>query len=103
MPAAKTMVGMIIDASKLPPRIADQLLDKAEQGDLAAAREADRTDGKAVQSFDYGEVPAAKLTGAQLYVIAAADLPDRDMMPKALPPPKLSQDSRRWAPDRAVQ
>jgi len=34
-------------------RIADQLLDKAEQGDLSAAYEIiDRLDGRAVQSVD---------------------------------------------------
>jgi hypothetical protein len=51
-------------------RIANKLLDKAEQGDLAAAREViDRTDGKAIQSIDYGELPVEKLSDAQLYEI----------------------------------
>jgi hypothetical protein len=67
-------------------RIADQLLDKAEQGDLAAAREViDRTDGKAVQAVDYGEVSPRQLTDAQLLAIAAGGLSETDLL--ALPPP----------------
>ena len=64
-----------------------QLLDKAEQGDLAAAREViDRTDGKAVQAIDYGEVSVEQLTDAQLNAIAAGALIEREL--PALPPPR---------------
>ena len=71
-------------------RIADKLLDKAEQGDLAAARElADRLDGKPAQMVDYGNnLTVEQLTDEQLLVIAAGGLPDKDMMRKALPPPR---------------
>jgi hypothetical protein len=63
------------------------LLDKAEQGDLAAAREIiDRSDGKAVQAVDYGEVSAEQLTDAQLLAIAAGAPPEEVL--KALPPPR---------------
>jgi hypothetical protein len=66
--------------------IADRLLDKAEQGDLAAAREViDRTDGKAAQAVDYGEVSIDELTTAQLHAIAARGLTEKDLL--ALPPP----------------
>jgi len=67
-------------------RIADQLLDKAEQGDLAAAREIiDRTDGKAVQTVDQGNVTTPLLTDARLNAIAAGGLPEADLL--GLPPP----------------
>ena len=74
-------------------RIADRLLDKGEEGDLQSIREiADRLDGKAAQALEVGDVPLDLLTDAQLNAIAAAGLPDADMMPKALPPPrKFSQ------------
>jgi hypothetical protein len=70
------------------------LVEKAEEGELAAIREiADRLDGKAPQAVEVGDVPFDRLTDAQLNAIAAAGLPDTDMMPKALPPPrKFSQD-----------
>jgi ribosomal protein L17 len=71
-------------------RIADKLLDKGEQGDLAAAREViDRTDGRAVQSVEYGDAPAMELTDSQLYEIAGRGLAERDhLVLKALPPPR---------------
>ena len=74
-------------------RIAAKLVEKAEEGELAAIREiADRLDGKAPQAVEVGDVPFDRLTDAQLNAIAAAGLPDADMMPKALPPPrKFSQ------------
>ena len=68
-------------------RIADKLLDSAERGDLAAAREViDRLDGKAVQAVDYGEVSVEQLTDAQLYAIAAGEFIEREL--PALPPPR---------------
>ena len=74
-------------------RIAAKLVERAEEGDLAAIREiADRLDGKAPQAVEVGDVPFDRLTDAQLNAIAAAALPDTVMMPKALPPPrKFSQ------------
>ena len=71
-------------------RIADKLLDKGEQGDLAAAREViDRTDGKAVQAIDCGEVLPERLTDDQLYSILARKLSDDpDPSLKALPAPR---------------
>jgi hypothetical protein len=69
-------------------RIADRLLDKAEEGDLAAAREViDRLDGRPVQSVDYSGAPITELTDSQLYEIAAGGLSERDVV-KALPPPR---------------
>jgi ribosomal protein L17 len=61
-------------------RIADKLLDKAEQGDLAAAREViDRTDGKAIQATDYGDLSPRRLTDEQLLAIAAGALTEKDV------------------------
>ncbi|MBR0749134.1 hypothetical protein JQ582_34920 [Bradyrhizobium japonicum] len=54
-------------------RVADQLLDKAEQGDFASIRELiDRLDGKAVQVIDRQDVPIHELSDAELYRIAAS-------------------------------
>jgi hypothetical protein len=67
-------------------RIADALLDKAEQGDLPSAREViDRLDGKAVQIIDRTDViVAAELTDAELLVIAAGGRIEDEM--KVIPP-----------------
>ncbi|MCK1403936.1 hypothetical protein [Bradyrhizobium sp. 76] len=63
-------------------RIADQLLDQAERGELAAAREViDRTDGRAVQSVEYGDMLITELSDRQLHEIASGALRT------ALPPP----------------
>jgi hypothetical protein len=57
--------------------------------DLQSIREiADRLDGKAPQAIECGDVPIERLTDAQLYEIASGGLRDRDMIPKALPPPR---------------
>ena len=70
-------------------KIADQLLDQAEQGDLAAAREIiDRTDGKAVQQLTAAMYQSAQLTDSQLHEIAGRGWNDDDALPKALPPPR---------------
>jgi hypothetical protein len=64
-------------------RVADRLIDKAEEGDLPSIRELiDRLDGKAVQTVDSGPITVDRLTDAQLHAIASA-LVD----PLALPPP----------------
>jgi ribosomal protein L17 len=74
-------------------RIANKLLDKAEQGDLAAAREViDRTDGKAIQATDYGDLSPRRLTDEQLEAIAAGALTEKDLL--ALPPPPEFSDSK---------
>ena len=70
-------------------RIADKLIDKGEEGDLPSIRElVDRLDGKATQAIECADVPIERLTDEQLLAIAAGGLPDNDMMPKALPPPR---------------
>jgi hypothetical protein len=75
-------------------RIADRLLDSAEQGDLPAAREIiDRLDGRATQSFDYGDTPIRELTDSQLYEIAGRGLAEKYPEPKALPAPRQSSGS----------
>src|SRR5215467_1986925 len=53
-------------------RVADQLLDKAEQGNLAYIHELiDRLDGKPAQIIDRRDVPIEELSDAELYRIAA--------------------------------
>ena len=68
-------------------RIANKLLDKAEEGDLPSAREvADRLDGKPAQTVDCGNnLTVELLSDEQLHAIAAGALPEKDV--KALPPP----------------
>jgi hypothetical protein len=69
-------------------RIAAKLVEKAEEGDLAAIREiADRLDGKPAQAVEVGDVPPERLTDAQLYAIAAGGLPEREEMKVLLLPP----------------
>jgi hypothetical protein len=59
-------------------RIAAKLVERAEQGDLAAIREiADRLDGKPVQLLDRRDVPVTELTDAELHFIAAGGLLER--------------------------
>ena len=53
-------------------RISAKLVEKAEEGDLAAIREiADRLDGKPVQMLDRRDLPITELTDEQLLAIAA--------------------------------
>jgi hypothetical protein len=62
-----------------PRRISAKFVEKAEEGDLAAIREiADRLDGKPVPAIDIRDVPLRELTNAQLHVIAAGGLPERN-------------------------
>ncbi|MHC2582665.1 hypothetical protein ACVI1J_005160 [Bradyrhizobium diazoefficiens] len=69
-------------------RIAERLLDGAEQGDLSYIRElADRLDGRPAQAIEYGDVPIRELTDAQLYEIASGGLDRDEGVPKALPAP----------------
>ena len=67
-------------------RIADKLLDRAEQGDLAAAREViDRLDGRPVQAIDRHEVLLAELCDAELIWIASGGRIEDER--KVIPPP----------------
>jgi hypothetical protein len=60
-------------------RISAKLVEKAEEGDLAAIREiADRLDGKPAQVVDCSELTPRDLTDAQLEAIAAGALPERE-------------------------
>lgn len=73
-------------------RIADQLLDKAEQGNLAYIHELiDRLDGKAVQVVDRQDVPIHELSDAELYRIAAGGGRSAETM-LLIPPAKVRSD-----------
>jgi len=68
-------------------RIADRLIDKAEQGDLSSAREiADRLDGRPVQMIDRHDVVVAELSDAELYLIASGGWSEDDLEMKVIPP-----------------
>ena len=75
------------------------MLDKAEQGDLAAARElADRLDGKPgqIQMVDFRKLAPEQMTDELLAAIVAGRLTESDELiesdcePKALPAPGKS-------------
>ena len=69
-------------------RIAAKLVEKAEEGELAAIREiADRLDGKPAQVIDPRDLPIHQLTDEQLMAIAAGALPEREEMKVLLLPP----------------
>src|SRR6516165_4318942 len=69
-------------------RIAAKLVEKAEEGELAAIREiADRLDGKPAQVVDRPDLPISKLSDEQLLAIAAGALPEREEMKVLLLPP----------------
>ncbi|AMA59447.1 hypothetical protein [Bradyrhizobium sp. CCGE-LA001] len=73
-------------------RVADQLIDKAEAGNLAYIRELiDRLDGKPLQVFDRQDVPIHELSDAELYRIAARGGVSPDTM-LLLPPAKVRSD-----------
>ena len=58
-------------------RIAAKLVEKAEEGDLAAIGEiADRLDGKPAKVIDRRELPIEQLTDAELLAIAAGGFPE---------------------------
>src|SRR6516225_7696110 len=68
--------------------IAGKLIEKAEEGELAAIREiADRLDGKPVQMLDRRDVPLNQLTDEELLAIAAGALPEREEIKVLLLPP----------------
>ena len=69
--------------------IAGKLIEKAEEGELAAIREiADRLDGKPVQMLDRRDVPLNQLTDEELLAIAAGALPEREEILLLPPAPK---------------
>jgi hypothetical protein len=69
-------------------RIAAKLVEKAEEGELAAIREvADRLDGKPVQMLDRRDVPLNQLTDEELLAIAAGGLPEHEDAKVLLLPP----------------
>jgi hypothetical protein len=69
-------------------RVADRLIDKAEQGDLFSIRElVDRLDGRPAQMIDRQDVLiAAELTDAELLFIASGGRRTDDEL-KVIPPP----------------
>ncbi|WP_426613814.1 hypothetical protein [Bradyrhizobium sp. McL0616] len=77
-------------------RVADQLLDKAEQGNLAYIHELiDRLDGKPVQVMDQPDAPAEQLSDAELYRIAAGGGSCRESSKMLLiPPAKIKSDDQ---------
>ena len=68
--------------------IASRLIDKAEQGDLASAREiADRLDGRPVQAIDRPEVLfLAQLSDEELLLIASGGRTEHELEMKVIPP-----------------
>jgi hypothetical protein len=69
-------------------RIADRLVKRAEEGDLAAIREiADRLDGKPAQVIDRRDVSVTELTDAELMAIAARGLREPEEKTVLLLPP----------------
>jgi hypothetical protein len=69
-------------------RIAAKLVERAEEGELAAIREiADRLDGRPAQMIDRGDVPVRELSDEELLAIAAGALPEREEMKVLLLPP----------------
>jgi hypothetical protein len=76
-------------------RISAKLVEKAEEGDLAAIREiADRLDGKPAQVIDRRDLPVTELTDAELLVIAAGGLPaHEETKVLLLPPGRKSTDT----------
>jgi hypothetical protein len=68
--------------------IANRLLDAAEEGDLASARElADRLDGRPVTPIDRHEFVLTELSDADLMVIASGGRNDDGFEMKVISPP----------------
>ena len=69
-------------------RIAAKLVERAEEGELAAIREiADRLDGKPVPVIDHRDVPVREMSDEQLLAIIAESVPERDETKVLLLPP----------------
>ena len=74
-------------------RVADQLLDKAEQGNLAHIHELiDRLDGKPAQIIDRQDVPLEQLSDEELYRIAAGGRPREEHQLLLISPAKVRSD-----------
>ena len=74
-------------------RVADQLLDKAEQGNLAYIHELiDRLDGKPAQVIDRQDVPLEKLSDAELYAIANGGYSREEHKVLLIAPAKVRSD-----------
>jgi hypothetical protein len=70
-------------------RIAAKLIERAEEGELAAIREiADRLDGKPVQMLDRRDLPIDQLTDAELIALAGDALPECEKVLLLPPGPK---------------
>jgi hypothetical protein len=69
-------------------RVADRLIDKAQEGDLQSIRElVDHLDGRPVQAINRDEVLiAAELTDAELLAIAAGGRAESELPMKVIPP-----------------
>ena len=69
-------------------RVADWLIDKAEEGDLQSIRElVDRLDGRPVQAIDRHEVLIIdELTDEELLAIAAGGRAESELPTKVIPP-----------------
>ena len=77
-------------------RVADQLLDKAEQGNLAYIHELiDRLDGKPAQVVDRRDAGIEELSDAELHMIASGGR-SRVVTPKMLliPPAKVKSSDQ---------
>jgi hypothetical protein len=75
-------------------RVADQLLDKAEQGNLAYIHELiDRLDGKPTQVVDQRDVPVAELSDAELLRIASGGRSQAEPPMALLNPPAKVRSS----------
>jgi hypothetical protein len=70
-------------------RIADKLIDRAEEGDLASIRELiDCLDGRPLQMIDRHDLPLTKLTDAELLLIASGGRAGNEPEMKVISPPK---------------
>ncbi|MET4331389.1 hypothetical protein ABIB80_007249 [Bradyrhizobium sp. i1.15.2] len=72
-------------------RVADRLIDKAEEGNLAYIHELiDRLDGKPVQVVDRQDVPIHELSDVELYRIAAGEDPREEHKMLLIAPTKVT-------------
>jgi hypothetical protein len=68
-------------------RVADRLIDKAEQGDLPSIRElVDRLDGRPPQSIDRHDVVITQLSDEELLLIASGGRIEDGLEIKVIPP-----------------
>ena len=73
-------------------RVADKLIDRAEEGDLPSIRElVDRLDGRPVQMIDRTEL-LVTVTDSELYLIASGGRRTEDELEMKVIPPMPSKD-----------